>query len=144
MFNIDAMLDRAKDLNGFPSDYKLALVTGISHGSINSYRKGNTLPDERVLSKLCELSGDDPYLMTAQIQYERAKTDEARSVWAGIAERLKLTTKTAQAGFSTVASMAAIIVVCSLLVLAQSVFAPSPTAKASSEKGAGWVYIMLN
>jgi hypothetical protein len=57
--------------------------------------------------------------MTAQIQYERAKTDEARSVWAGIAERLKLTTKTAQAGFARSGMMVCVALIAGLLALGQ-------------------------
>ena len=120
MFEIATTLDRARIAQGLRSDYKLALVAGISHASLTSYRKGKTLPDVRVISKLAQLTGEDPSLMTAHVEFARAKNDEERTIWSDIAARLKLTTKTAQAGFSTVASMAAIIVVCGLLVLAQS------------------------
>jgi hypothetical protein len=86
--NIGSLLDNAKVIHKLPSDYKLALVMGIGHASLKNYRDQKTLPDARVISKICELTGDDPYLLAAQIEAERAKTDEARSLWAGIAARL--------------------------------------------------------
>lgn len=89
--NISSILDRAKVMHSLPSDYKLALVMGISHNSLASYRAGKTLPDARVLVKLCELSGDDPALMLAEIEEQRAKSEEARALWHQIAQRLQST-----------------------------------------------------
>jgi transcriptional regulator with XRE-family HTH domain len=120
MFEIATTLDRARLAQGLRSDYKLALVAGISHASLTSYRKGKTLPDVRVISKLAQLTGEDPALMTAHVEFARAKNDEERTIWSDIAARLKMTTKTVQAGFSTLASLSMIVVVCGLLVIAQS------------------------
>lgn len=119
MFEIAATLDRAKAQHGLASDYKLALVMGISHTALIGYRRGNTLPDTRVIRKITDLTGDDPALMTAQIEYERAKTDDARSIWADIAQRLKLTTKTAQAGFARSGMMVCVALIAGLLALGQ-------------------------
>jgi Flp pilus assembly protein protease CpaA len=46
------------------------------------------MPDERVLSQLCALSGDDVAVLAAQIQAERSRTDEGKSMWLMIAKRL--------------------------------------------------------
>lgn len=97
--NIGLLLDRAKLIHKLPSDYKLALVMGIGHASLKNYRDGKTLPDSRVITKICELTGDDPYMLAVQIEAERAKTAEAKTLWAGIALRL-------QTGAATMASMA--------------------------------------
>lgn len=86
--NIASLLDNAKVIHKLPSDYKLALVMGIGHASLKNYRDNKTLPDARVISKICELTGDDPFLLAAQIEVERAKTTEAKTLWAGIAARL--------------------------------------------------------
>ena len=97
--NIGLLLDRAKLIHKLPSDYKLALVMGVGHASLKNYRDGKTLPDSRVITKICELTGDDPYMLAVQIEAERAKTAEAKTLWAGIALRL-------QTGAATMASMA--------------------------------------
>ncbi len=117
MLQIGEMLDRARVLNGLPSDYKLALVMGVDWKSLNNYRQNKTLPNVRVISKIAQLTGDDPYLMTAQVEFERAKDEETRTIWAGIAERLKLTAKTAQSGFARVGMMVCLALVAGLLTL---------------------------
>lgn len=82
------LLDRAKLIHRLPSDYKLSLASGISFSSLSSYRHGKTLPDARAITKLCGLTGDDPGLLIAEIELERAKTDEARALWSDVAKRL--------------------------------------------------------
>lgn len=86
--NIAALLDKAKLIHRLPSDYKLALVMGVSHRSLASYRHGMTLPDARVISKLCALTGDDAAVMAAEMEAQRATTDEARALWHQVAARL--------------------------------------------------------
>jgi len=46
------------------------------------------MPDERVLEQLCALSGDDVAVFAAQIQAERARTNEGKTLWLMIAKRL--------------------------------------------------------
>jgi transcriptional regulator with XRE-family HTH domain len=88
MINIAALLDKAKVIHSLKSDYKLALVMGVQQSSLRNYRTGKTLPDERVIGKICELTGDDPGLLLAEIEAQRAKSDEARAMWSDIAKRL--------------------------------------------------------
>jgi len=92
MKSIASLLDKAKARNGIPSDYKLALAMGISHTALINYRQGKTLPDARILSKLCDLSGDDSELLACQFEAARAKSDEARELWSRIARRLEFGT----------------------------------------------------
>jgi transcriptional regulator with XRE-family HTH domain len=87
--NIASLLDKAKVIHRLPSDYKLALVMGISHSALVSYRQGKTLPDARVISLICGLTGDDPTLLAVEIEEQRAKTDEARNLWHMVAQRLQ-------------------------------------------------------
>lgn len=102
--NIAALLDKAKDIHNLPSDYKLALVMGVSHRSLASYRHGMTLPDARVISKLCDLTGDDPAVILAEVEEQRATTTEAKALWHQVAVRLQ---QAAAAGvFSVVAAVA--------------------------------------
>lgn len=99
MINIALLLDKAKVIHTLPSDYKLALVMGVQPTSLANYRTGKTLPDARVIAKICELTGDDPMVLAAQCEAERAKTSEARKLWEGIAMRL-------QSGAASLASIA--------------------------------------
>ncbi len=90
MANIANLLDKAKVIHKLPSDYKLALVMGVKQTTLKNYRDGVTLPDARVITLICGLTGDDPALLAAEIEAERAKTDEARALWQTIARRLSL------------------------------------------------------
>lgn len=89
MFSVADLLDRAKARGNIESDYRLGKVIGITHSTISGYRSGKTKPDERVLEQLCALSGDDPHLIAAQLQAERARTSEGKSMWLAIAARLQ-------------------------------------------------------
>lgn len=88
MENIAKLLDKAKVIHKLPSDYKLALVMGVKQTTLKNYRDGVTLPDARVITLICGLTGDDPALLAARIEVERAKTDEAKALWSDIAKRL--------------------------------------------------------
>lgn len=88
MVNIAALLDKAKVIHSLKSDYKLAIVLGVSQTAVIYYRQGKTLPDARSITKICQLTGDDPDILTAEIEAQRAKTDEARDRWTSIAKRL--------------------------------------------------------
>jgi transcriptional regulator with XRE-family HTH domain len=90
MANIAKLLDKAKVIHNLPSDYKLALVMGVKQTTLKNYRDGITLPDARVITLICGLTGDDPALLAAEIEADRAKTDEARALWQNIARRLSL------------------------------------------------------
>ena len=102
--NIASLLDKAKVIHKLPSDYKLALVMGVQPTSLGNYRTGKTLPDSRVITKICELTGDDPMILAAEIECERAKTAEAKNLWAGVAARLALAAALTGAGAAAVAA----------------------------------------
>lgn len=87
--NIAALLDKAKVMHRLSSDYKLALVLSVDQKSLRNYRQGITMPDARVISLICGLTGDDPALLAVQIEEQRAKTDEAKALWHQIAARLQ-------------------------------------------------------
>lgn len=56
---------------------------------MTGYRSGKTKPDERVLEQLCALSGDDVAVLAAELQAERARTAEGKSMWLMVAARLR-------------------------------------------------------
>jgi hypothetical protein len=89
MFSIANLIERAKVGANIETDYRLAKVISINQSALGNYKAGRSMPDERVLAALCALSGDDVAVMAAQIQAERARTDEGKTLWLMIAERLK-------------------------------------------------------
>lgn len=89
-FAIGSVLDLARERHGLKSDYKLSLYLGIADGSIRNFRHGRTLPDERICKLLAEAAGIDPLVLAAQVQAQRSKTDDARSLWEAIADRLQM------------------------------------------------------
>ena len=104
--NIPALLDKAKVIHSLPSDYKLALIMGVNLTSLANYRNGKTLPDARVIRQICNLTGDDPAVLVAEIEAERAKTSDARELWQQVAERLRLVPAAALAASSLIAGNA--------------------------------------
>lgn len=88
MISIANLLDAAMAKGQIASDYQLAKVIGISHQAISGYRMGLALPKDKVIAQLCALSGDDPHLIVAQIQAERASSPEAKNLWLSMAKRL--------------------------------------------------------
>lgn len=85
---ISHKLDVAKQWNNIQSDYALAKKMGITQSALINYRRGKTLPDERAISELCKLTGEDPHWLAAHVQAERAKTKEAKELWRGVARQL--------------------------------------------------------
>jgi Phage related protein len=136
MENIAKLLDKAKLIHKLPSDYKLALVMGIQPTSLGNYRTGKTLPDPRVITKICELTGDDPMVLAAEIEAERAKTTEARALWSSIAARL-------QGGMATAASVVMTCVLSLLFTLSTGVTNEAQASPLSSQNG-GALYIMYS
>lgn len=95
MFSIANLLDRSLSRGSIVSDYQLAKVIGITHQAISGYRTGLALPKDKVIAQLCALSGDDPHLILAQIQAERASSPEAKNLWQTLILRLSAGTSTA-------------------------------------------------
>jgi transcriptional regulator with XRE-family HTH domain len=117
MFSVANLLERAKAGGNIESDYRLAKVIGISHGTMTGYRSGKTKPDARVLEQLCALSGDDVAVLAAQLQAERERTPEGKTMWLMVAKRLA-------GGAST-----AILSVCFAIAL---IAAPAQSARATT------------
>lgn len=88
MFSVADLLERAKARGNIESDYRLSKVIGIKTPTMSGYRAGKTMPDARVLEQLCALSGDDVAVVMAEIQAERERTPEGKSMWLMVAKRL--------------------------------------------------------
>ena len=85
---IASLIERARVNAKIESDYRLAKIIGINQSAFGNYKAGRSMPNDKILSQLCALSGDDPHLMMAQIQAERASSDEARNLWQTLVKRL--------------------------------------------------------
>lgn len=96
MFDLQNFIERAMQGAGVTSAYGLAKATGLTEAAISNYRLGKKLPDDRAIVLLCQFTGDDPAMLAIQIHYERAANDEAKSLWGGMADRLKKSTKAAK------------------------------------------------
>lgn len=89
-FDINAVLDSIKARHDLKSDYKLALFLGITDGSVRNFRHGRSLPDERICKIIAHAAQVDPLVLAAQVQAQRSKTEDARTMWQAIAERLQM------------------------------------------------------
>lgn len=89
MHTTQQLLDAAKARQGLPSDYKLGVTLGLTDSALSNYRKGRSHPDDLVGAKLADLAGLDAGYVLSCLHAERAKNDETRAVWTGIAERLQ-------------------------------------------------------
>ena len=135
MRTIIDVIERAKTVQKVSSDYKLGLCLGIGGNSLSSYRTGRSLPDEKACKILAEAMGEDPALLTVQMQAQRARTPEARLVWTNIAKRL-------QAGFSSV-SLLVLIAIFSIAMTTLPVWAVGVLALAKARPDLPAMYIML-
>lgn len=90
VFDVDKFLDRAKAAAHVDTDYKLAVkVLGYSQQStVTNWRSGRSVPDERAIVKLCQLTGDDAVRVAVELQARRSANDDAAALWRQVAQRL--------------------------------------------------------
>lgn len=81
------LLDQARERHQV-SDWKLAQLMGVVPSAIKNWRAGRNYPDDLAAVRLAELAGVDQAVAVARIHAERAKGDQARDLWQGIADRL--------------------------------------------------------
>lgn len=62
---------------------------GWSRTSIINYRKGTTAPDDRKALDIAQELGLEPMYVIACVQADRATTDQLRTVWERMAERVR-------------------------------------------------------
>jgi hypothetical protein len=95
-----------KERHSLKSDYQVCGMLDLSTALVSGWRNGRTLPDERMCQKLAVAAGIDPLVLAASMQAQRSKTDEARSMWQAIAERLQMAAQGAAAAiFAVVIAM---------------------------------------
>lgn len=87
---VNNVLDTIRERHGLKSDYAIHKHTGIGLTVISNWRHGRSHPDEKMCAILAEAAGLDPLVLAASMQAQRSKTDEARSLWEMVAERLQM------------------------------------------------------
>lgn len=96
---VDYVLDTIKERHDLKSDYAVCKLTGIGMTVVSNWRRGRSHPDEKMCGILAEAAGIDPLVLAASMQAQRSKTEEARSMWAMIAERLQMVPQALAAAF---------------------------------------------
>ena len=87
---VNSVLDTIRERHSLKSDYAIHKLTGIGLNVISNWRHGRSHPDEKMCGILAEAAGIDPLVLAASMQSQRSKTEEARSLWAMVAERLQM------------------------------------------------------
>lgn len=81
-------LDAVKARHGLPSDYALAKKLGVTHQMISRYRTGKELLGDLSAIKVASLLEIDSGIVMAAVHAERAKSDQERTAWNAIFEKL--------------------------------------------------------
>ncbi len=133
MKTVGQLLDSVKEKRQIGSDYKLAMFLGVAQGTVQNWRHGRSLPDQKAVTRIAYELGLDADVLLLQIESQRAATDYAKAAWLRIAQRL-------QAGAAHVAVLLAVAMV--------SIAGYAPNAEATalnhSQAKSGSLYIMLN
>lgn len=85
-----SVVDQIKTRHDLKSDYAVCKMFGLSPQNFSNWRSGRSHPDEKMCQILAEAAGIDPLVLAASMQSQRSKTEEARSLWALVAERLQM------------------------------------------------------
>lgn len=88
---VSKLIDRVRQVQGFPSDYRVSKVMGVRTQAVSQWRSGYSYPGPLHLMELCHLAGESFATVTAEIELERAQRtgrdgDAAR--WTSWAHRL--------------------------------------------------------
>lgn len=84
------VIDLIKERHGLKSDYAVCKAFDLSPQNVSGWRKERSYPDEKMCRILAYAAGIDPLVLAAYMQAQRSKTEEARSLWAMVAERLQM------------------------------------------------------
>lgn len=82
-------LSAVKKRLSIESDYALAKALKIRHSTICGYRAGKSRMDDDVALKIADILGLNPLEVIAAANAERAKSDEMRTVWLGLMEKMQ-------------------------------------------------------
>ncbi len=89
MKTVNELLDQLKEKQSIPSDYKLALYLGVAQGSVQNWRHGRSLPDQKAITRIASELALDADVLLLEIESQRAGNDFAKAAWMRIAQRLQ-------------------------------------------------------
>ncbi|KGH20772.1 hypothetical protein [Comamonas thiooxydans] len=98
----NSVIEQIKERHGLKSDYAVCKAFDLSPQNVSGWRKERSYPDEKMCGILAEAAGIDPLVLAASMQAQRSKTEEARSLWAMVAERLQMVPQALAAAFFAV------------------------------------------
>lgn len=84
MKSTEQYLGEVKDRLELPSDYAIAKALGVTRAAVSRYRMGHSMPDDLVCARIAEILCIEPMEVIAATNYQRSKTDEARTLWESI------------------------------------------------------------
>ncbi|TFE36551.1 helix-turn-helix domain-containing protein [Paraburkholderia dipogonis] len=84
MKSTEQYLGEVKDRLELPSDYAIAKALGVTRAAVSRYRMGHSMPDDLVCARIASILDIEPMEVIAATNYQRSKTDEARSLWETI------------------------------------------------------------
>lgn len=76
-------VDALRTKLGARSDYHLSQLIGVQQNQIARYRKGGTF-DNTMAARVAKLLAIPPLAIIADMEFERAKDEKAREMWAEI------------------------------------------------------------
>lgn len=77
-----ALLDRYKASCGFRSDNEAAIALGIERATVSGWRHGKSHAAPESAAKMAQTLSIDVLAVLASIEADRARTPEARRIWA--------------------------------------------------------------
>ena len=95
------LIDAAKARQGWPSDYRLGKVLGVTSQTVSQWRSGVSYPELLSIYRLAEFAGQEPAAVVASIEYERAQRNgrsDAAGAWEAMLSRLSTATAAAILG----------------------------------------------
>lgn len=99
---LDAVRLRCKSMNLPDSDYQAAKQLGVTHGAVSQWRNRKTGMSEDAGLAAANFLQIEPEYVIACILMERAKTDETRTFWRQLAERIAARSSVATVAFLAV------------------------------------------
>lgn len=82
--NTTEYLDAVKKRLEIESDYALSKSLGVAKQTVSNYRNGKTHLDEKAARRVGEILNIHPGLVVLDMQRERARTSEEKTLWSDI------------------------------------------------------------
>lgn len=75
--------------NGFvKNDALIAVKCEVTQATVSRWRSGDRIPEDEEILVLAETLGEDPWEMLAVARYHKAKNNETKEAWEGIARKI--------------------------------------------------------